>query len=198
MTLAGAWQLIKEAFDASPYLGAVVALIFWLGFCWKFRLVDIGNRRSLPEMLLSAFTVPFTETNGIGLEQLHVKTVEPKSPTNPKDRPETTSSGDQARTPWKLADVYQVYWALVARGQVVRYTTVLVTFSALSLLVMYVAQPTDKVSLLSVANVVGVGAVLPLAVLGLLALVVLLLSAHQLPCSALSTKKPLTVILFAW
>lgn len=198
MRLAGAWQMIKAAFEASPYLAAVMALIFWLGLCWKFRLVAIGLRRSLPNTLLATFTVSLEEASPTTLEVLHAVTVKPKPESNPGNPAEATASSEDMETDWKLAEIYQVYWALIARGQIVRYTTVLVAFAALSLLVMYIAQPTESVSLLNVANMIGVGAFLPLAILGLLSLVMVLLSVHQLPCKAISTQKPRTIILFAW
>lgn len=198
MTLAGAWQMIKTTFEASPYLAAVMALIFWLGFCWKFRLVTIGRRRSLPNMLLATFTASLEEASPATLKALHTAAVKPKPQSEPGNPAETTASSEDVRADWKLGEVYQIYWALIARGQIVRYTTVLIAFAALSLLVMRLAQPTESVSLLNVANMIGVGAFLPLAILGLLSLIMVLVSAHQIPCNAISTEKPRTIILFAW
>jgi hypothetical protein len=198
MTLAGAWQIIKTAFETSPYLAAMVALILWLGFCWKFRLVAIGRRRSLPTMLLAEFEVSVEQTEPVTLDTLHAVTVKPKRQGNPAAPTEGKANGEEVGAEWNLAEVYQIYWTLVARGEVIRYTTTLIAFAALALFVMFLAQPTASVSLLNVANAIGVAAFLPLAILFLLSLVLILLSAHQLPCDVISKTKPQTIMLFAW
>ena len=198
MNLDTAWQIIKGAFETSPYLAAVVALVLWLAFCWKFRLVGIGLRRSLPNMLLEAFTVEVTEETASTLKVLNGHIVTHKKPQNPAEATELPSDTDQAHANWQLGEVFQIYWALIARGLIVRYTTLLITFSGISLLIMYLAKPKESVSLENVTNMIGIGSFLPLAILGLLSLLLVLCSAHQLPCKGISDEKPQNVIFFAW
>ena len=200
MTLEGAWKIIKTAFETSPYLGAIVALFFWLFFCWKFRLVAIGRRQSFPDMLLASFNLNSEIGTSVTLKELNAINVESKTPQNPQSTPSATAGGEEegAHINWRLVEIYQIYWTLISRGHVVRYTTVLIAFAALSLLIMHLAQPAESVSLLNVANMIGVGAFFPLAILGLLSLIMVLFSAHKIPCKPISEEKPRTIIFFAW
>lgn len=198
MTLEAAWQLIKTAFDSSPYLAAVIALILWLSFCWSFRLVTVGSRNSLPEILLSAFVVPKQTDAHSAIKSLHTLIASPLPQYSTKPPEASAVETDDGKSQWTLGEIYQIYWTLIARGHVVRYTTMLILFAFLCLLVMNVAQPKESVSLLNVANTVGVATLIPLSALGLLSFAIALLSAHQLPCRHIRAEKPLTTILFAW
>jgi hypothetical protein len=194
MTLASAWQMISDAFTASPYLGAAVALVLWLSLCWKFRLVAIGRRRSLPKLILATFCLHSGHESGATLNALSEASAVPKS-SGDCDR--GRNAGSMAHT-WTVGEIYQIYWTIIARGQVIQYTSLFIAFTAFSLLTMHFAGPRESVSLLNVANIVGVWFFVPLAMLGLLSLVLVLCSGHQLPCDGIKDHKPLTIILFAW
>lgn len=193
MTTTEVWRIVQSAFAASPYLAAVIALLFWLGFSWKYRLVAIGRKKSLPSIILDAFALGVDVQRGQRLATLaEVETLVNPTPAG------AASHSDSCTHAWKVGEVYLIYWIIIARGQVIRYTSLLVLFAAGSLAVMKLAQPRESVSLLNVANFLGVWTLLPLAVLSLLSFVLLICSAHQLPCSGIKEHKPGTIIPFAW
>lgn len=195
MTLTNLWKMVADAFGASPYLGALFALVLWLSFCWKFRLVTIGRKHSLQDRILATFSLESRHETGTTLDALSNACVLPNSSIE-CDNPD--KNANSATHTWTVREIFQIYWSINARGRVIKYTTLLIVFAAFCLLFMHLAQPRENVSLLNVANILGVWTFVPLAMLALLSLVIVLSTTHQLPCVGIKEQKPHTIILFAW
>ena len=190
------WGIVKGAFDTSPFLAAIVLLILWLGFCWKFRLITVGKKNPLPDRLLASLSVQKMDGEHMTLDQFHILEVFPnQSAVGIK----SSSSNKEIKEDdvWRFNEIYKVYMTMIARGMIVRYTTLVVLFVLIAFGVMYMAQPSKDVSLLSVANVIGAGALLPLSILSMLSFSMMLLSAHHIPVDIISGKSAKDIILFS-
>lgn len=177
----GIGELLLKAFEYSPFAGVAAFGAMWLITIWVYK-VFTGVKDDLPGMILTAFSVA-PESEPMNLVAL-------------MDRSAALVPADSRD--WRVGDVMFLFWTLRVLRWVVLVFSTLLLICGLALLVMYLAQPAEGISLGRVSNVFTPVFIFCLVVLCVLSVMKSYGSINRLPKTLLSDQQAWKVILFAF